>query len=323
MMNSPEELATAFERHRAHLRAVAYHLTGSLSDSDDAVQEAWLRLARTDPAAIGNLAGWLTTVVARLCLDMLRSRGARREDALPDPVVGGPDGGAGPEHEVLRADAVGLAMLVVLDTLSPAERTAFVLHDVFAVPFDDVARLTGRSRAAARQLASRGRRRVRTGVPPPDPDPVRRRAVADAFLAAAREGDFDALLRVLDPGVASTMNDLSCYDLVIPTREASRAPCVDASAPPSVRPVWEPLPRRRTRPGLRLPIPLRWATRKQAPTRPGLRISKRWPMGGEVDEKPEETSETAADDAAGSEAVEAEGDAEDPETKATRREGLN
>ncbi len=200
MLNSPGELATAFERHRAHLRAVAYHLTGSLSDSDDAVQEAWLRLARTDPAGIDNLAGWLTTVVARLCLDMLRSRGARREDSLPDPVVSGP-GGAGPEQEVLLTDAVGLAMLVVLDTLSPAERTAFVLHDVFAVPFDDVARLTGRSTAAARQLASRARRRVRADVPPPDPDPVRRRAVADAFLAAARQGDFDALLLVLDPGV--------------------------------------------------------------------------------------------------------------------------
>ena len=201
MLNSANEVAVAFERQRAHLRAVAYHLTGSLSEADDAVQEAWLRLSRTDPAVIDNLTGWLTTVVARLSLDHLRARTARREDAsLPDPLVSGPDA-VDPEHEVLRAEAVGLAMLVVLDSLSAAARTAFVLHDVFAVPFDDIARLLGRSPGAVKQLASRGRRRVRDGVPPADPDSGRRRAVADAFFAAARDGDFDRLLSVLDPDV--------------------------------------------------------------------------------------------------------------------------
>ena len=204
MLNSLEELAAEFEQHRARLRAVAYQMTGSLAEAEDAVQEAWLRLSRTDPAGIGNLTGWLTAVVARLCLDVLRSRAVRPEDparrGLPDPVLSGPDS-VGPEQQALLAESVGLAMLVVLDTLSAAERTAFVLHDVFAVPFEDIARLAGRSPSATKQLASRGRRRVRDGVPRPDPDPARRRAVADAFFAAAREGDFDALLAVLDPDV--------------------------------------------------------------------------------------------------------------------------
>jgi RNA polymerase sigma factor (sigma-70 family) len=204
MLNSLDGLAAEFEQHRARLRAVAYHMTGSLAEAEDAVQEAWLRLSRTDPAGIDNLPGWLTAVVARLCLDVLRARAVRPEDParrrLPDPVLSGPDG-VGPEQQALLADSVGLAMLVVLDTLSAAERTAFVLHDVFAVPFEDIARLAGRSTNAMKQLASRGRRRVRDGVPRPDPDPTRRRAVADAFFAAAREGDFDALLAVLDPDV--------------------------------------------------------------------------------------------------------------------------
>jgi RNA polymerase sigma factor (sigma-70 family) len=170
----------------------------------DAVQESWLRLSRSDTAAIENLPAWLTTVVARVSLDMLRSRNSRREEPLgthvPDPIVSGDDGGD-PEHEALLADSVGLAMLVVLETLSPAERLAFVLHDMFAVPFDEIAPIVERSPTAARQLASRARRRVQGAAPPPDPDLARQREVVDAFLAAARSGDFDALLAVLDPDV--------------------------------------------------------------------------------------------------------------------------
>jgi RNA polymerase sigma-70 factor (ECF subfamily) len=197
-------LAERFEAHRTHLRAVAYHMLGSLAEADDAVQEAWLRLSRADSNAVDNLAGWLTTVVARVCLDMLRSRTSRREEPfnvyIPDPIVG-PEGGVDPEHEALLADSVGLALLVVLETLAPAERLAFVLHDMFAVPFDEIAPVVGRSPDAARQLASRARRRVQGSPTVPDADLSRQRQVVDAFFAAARDGDFDALLAVLDPDV--------------------------------------------------------------------------------------------------------------------------
>jgi RNA polymerase sigma-70 factor (ECF subfamily) len=202
-MDGHERLARAFEAHRGHLRAVAYRMLGSASDADDAVQEAWLRLSRTDESAIENLGGWLTTVVARVSLDVLRSRHSRLEgpypDRLPDPVVT-PESGLDPEHEALVADSVGFALLVVLQTLTPAERLAFVLHDMFAVPFDDIARIVDRSPDAARQLASRARRRVR-GAPEPDADRRRQRELADAFLAAASDGDFTRLLEVLDPDV--------------------------------------------------------------------------------------------------------------------------
>ena len=203
-MDEHELLAELFEDHRAHLRAVAYRMLGSVSEADDAVQEAWLRLGRSDASGIENLGGWLTTVVARVCLNMLRSRRSRREEPLevhmPDPVVSGEDGGD-PEYEALLADSVGLALLVVLDTLAPAERLAFVLHDMFAVPFDEIAAIVDRSPTAARQLASRARGRVQGATPSPDTDLMRQREVVDAFFAAAREGDFDALVAVLDPDV--------------------------------------------------------------------------------------------------------------------------
>jgi RNA polymerase sigma factor (sigma-70 family) len=203
-MDEHDLLAERFEEHRPHLRAVAYRMLGSVSEADDAVQEAWLRLGRTDSDEIENLGGWLTTVVARVCLNMLRSRRTRREEPLdvhvPDPVVSRADG-VDPQQEALLADSVGLAMLVVLETLSPAERLAFVLHDMFAVSFEEIAPMVGRSPAAARQLASRGRRRVRGAAPAPDADPVRQRRVVDAFFAAARKGDFDALVALLDPDV--------------------------------------------------------------------------------------------------------------------------
>ena len=200
-MTEREFLAERFEEHRSHLRAVAYRMLGSASEVDDAVQEAWLRLSRADGAAIDNLGGWLTTVVARVCLDMLRSRQSRREEPFspdgPEPVATGM-GGNSPEHEALLADSVGLALLVVLDRLTPAERLAFVLHDMFAVPFEEIAPIVGRSAEAARQLASRARRRVRGGGAP-DPDLVRQREVVEAFIAALRAGDFQGLLAVLDP----------------------------------------------------------------------------------------------------------------------------
>ncbi|MFD0205550.1 MULTISPECIES: sigma-70 family RNA polymerase sigma factor [Saccharothrix] len=196
-------LATRFEADRGHLKAVAYRVLGSMSEAEDAVQETWVRLQRSDTGDVANLTGWLTTVVGRVCLDMLRSRASRREDPLdvrlPDPIVDPADGGD-PEHEAVLADSVGLALLVVLDTLTPAERLAFVLHDLFAVPFDDIAPIVGRTPAAARQLASRARRRVQGGAPVPD-DLPRQREVVDAFTAAARGGDFEALLAVLDPDV--------------------------------------------------------------------------------------------------------------------------
>ena len=192
-----------FEQHRTRLRAVAYRMLGSISEADDAVQEAWLRLNRAQ-GGIDNMAGWLTTVVGRVCIDMLRARNARREDLvgtwLPEPIVSS-DPKGDPEQESLIADSVGLALLVVLDTLTPAERLAFVLHDMFDVPFEEIARVIDRTPAAARQLASRARRHLRGAPTTPDPDLGRQRAVVDAFLAAARAGDFDALVAVLDPNV--------------------------------------------------------------------------------------------------------------------------
>ncbi|MFF5264441.1 sigma-70 family RNA polymerase sigma factor [Actinomadura viridis] len=203
-MGEDEFLADRFEAYRGHLKAVAYRMLGSLSEADDAVQEAWLRLSRSGADEVENLGGWLTTVVGRVCLDMLRSRTARREAPLeprmPDPVVD-PANGTDPEHEALVADSVGLALLVVLQSLNPAERLAFVLHDMFAVPYEEIAPIVGRTPAAARQLASRARRRVQGAAPVPDPDLARQREVVDAFKAAARRGDFEALVAVLDPDV--------------------------------------------------------------------------------------------------------------------------
>jgi RNA polymerase sigma-70 factor (ECF subfamily) len=203
-MQEHEWIAQRFEEHRTHLRAVAYRMLGSLSEADDAVQEAWLRLNRTDATEIENLGGWLTTVVARVSLNMLRSRTSRREDPLgvhvPEPIVDRPDG-MHPEHEALLADSVGLALLVVLETLSPPERLAFVLHDIFAVPFDEIAPIVDRSPEAARQLASRARRRIRAENTTPDADLETQREVVEAFLAASRDGDFDRLVAVLDPDV--------------------------------------------------------------------------------------------------------------------------
>jgi RNA polymerase sigma factor (sigma-70 family) len=203
-VNRQEWLATEFERQRPHLRAVAYRMLGSVSEAEDAVQEAWVRLDRRDPGGTDDLRGWLTVVVGRICLDMLRSRRSRREDYagtwLPEPIVSGALEDS-PERDAVLADSVGLALLVVLETLSPAERLAFVLHDVFAVSFDEIAEVAGKTPAAARQLASRARRRVREGAPNPDADLTVQRRVVDAFLAASRAGDFDALVQVLDPGV--------------------------------------------------------------------------------------------------------------------------
>jgi RNA polymerase sigma factor (sigma-70 family) len=203
-MDEREFLAEHFEEHRTRLRAVAYRMLGSLSEADDAVQETWLRLSRVDADEVENLGGWLTTVVARVSLNMLRSRRTRREEPfdvrMPEPIVDRADG-TDPEHEALLADSVGLALLVVLETLNPAERLAFVLHDMFAVPFDEIAPIVDRSPEAARQLASRARRRVQGETPVPDPDIETQREVLDAFLAAAREGDFEKLVAVLDPDV--------------------------------------------------------------------------------------------------------------------------
>jgi RNA polymerase sigma-70 factor, ECF subfamily len=196
-----DPLAERFEADRPHLRAVAYRMLGSLSDAEDAVQEAWIRLQRTDVDGVANLTGWLTTVVGRVCLDMLRSRTSRREVQVPDPVIVADDGrdNTDPEQEAVLGDSVGLALLVVLDTLTPAERVAFVLHDLFGVPFGEVGRLVGRSTDAAKMLASRARRRVRGETATPDPG--RHREIVDAFLAASRDGDFDALVALLDPDV--------------------------------------------------------------------------------------------------------------------------
>jgi RNA polymerase sigma factor (sigma-70 family) len=202
-MDDNEWLAGRFEEHRPHLRAVAYRMLGSLAEADDAVQESWLRLSRAGTDDVRNLGGWLTTIVARVSLNMLRSRTSRREDPLdahvPDPIVS-PWSGLDPEQQVLLADSVGLALQVVLQTLTPAERLAFVLHDMFGLPFEEIAPIVDRSPAAARQLASRARRRVQ-GAPEPETDPHRQREVVDAFLAASRAGDFEALVAVLAPDV--------------------------------------------------------------------------------------------------------------------------
>jgi RNA polymerase sigma factor (sigma-70 family) len=203
-MDEQDWLAGRFEEHRSRLRAVAYRMLGSLSEADDAVQDTWLRLSRTNAGEVENLGGWLTTVVARVCLNMLRSRQTRREEPfgphVPEPIID-PVAGVDPEHEALLADSVGLALLVVLETLAPAERLAFVLHDMFAVPFDQIAPIVDRSPDAARQLASRARRRVQGGAPVGDASPDQQREVVEAFLAAARDGDFDALVAILDPDV--------------------------------------------------------------------------------------------------------------------------
>ena len=204
-MTEDEWLAEGFEQNRTRLRAVAYRMLGSLAEADDAVQEAWLRLSRSDASGVDNLGAWLTTIVTRVCLNVLRSRNTRREEPMgvhvPDPVISRV-GGTNPEDEALLANSVGLALNVVLDTLAPAERLAFVLHDMFAVPFDEIAPMVGRSPDAARQLASRARRRVRgAAVHAPDPDIGRQWEVVDAFFAATRRGDFDALVAVLDPDV--------------------------------------------------------------------------------------------------------------------------
>ncbi|MGD3109843.1 sigma-70 family RNA polymerase sigma factor [Streptomyces sp. YGL11-2] len=204
-------LAQRFEAERPQLRSVAYRMLGSLAESEDAVQEAWLKLSRTDVSDVKNLGAWLTTVVGRVCLDMLRSRTSRREDPLPeqegqaripDPVVSGL-ATVDPEQEILVADSVGIALMIVLETLSPAERLAFVLHDMFDVPFDEIAPVLGRTSASTRQLASRARRRVQDAAPPADPDTTRKRQVVNAFLTASRGGDFEALLTVLDPEVVA------------------------------------------------------------------------------------------------------------------------
>jgi RNA polymerase sigma-70 factor (ECF subfamily) len=204
-MTDSDRLAEGFEKNRPQLRAVAYRMLGSLAEADDAVQEAWLRFSRSDSSGVDNLGAWLTTIVARVCLNMLRSRKARREDPLdvyvPDPVISRVDG-TNPEDEVLLADSVGLALQVVLDTLTPAERLAFILHDMFDLPFDEIAPIVGRPPATARQLASRARRRVHgADVHGAEPDIARQREVVDAFFAAAHRGDFDALVAVLDPDV--------------------------------------------------------------------------------------------------------------------------
>src|SRR5829696_1700365 len=203
-MDDQDRLAERFEAHRSHLRGVAYRMLGSLSDADDAVQEAWLRLSRSDTAGVENLAGWLTRVVARVCLDMPRSRRSRPEEPLglqgSEPIVRDTDG-SDPEHEALLADSVGLALLVVLDRLAPAERVAFVLHDLFAVPFDQIAPIVERTPTATKKLASRARHRVQGAAPSPDTDLTRQRHLVDAFLAATRGGDLNTLLAVLDPDV--------------------------------------------------------------------------------------------------------------------------
>jgi RNA polymerase sigma factor (sigma-70 family) len=199
------DLANGFDRQRPQLRAVAYRILGSVSEADDAVQDAWLRLRRTDTEQLDSLERWLTTVVARICLNILRSRRTRGEQSLdslrPEPIIDNPAAGTDPEHEALLADSVGIALQVVLDTLNPAERLAFVLHDMFAVPFDEIAAMLQHSPQATRQLASRARRRVQGAAPVPDPDLTRQRAVVDAYFAAAREGDLEALVAVLDPDI--------------------------------------------------------------------------------------------------------------------------
>jgi len=223
-MDEQDWLAEQFMANSTHLRAVAYRMLGSPSEADDAVQETWVRLSRADTREVTNLSGWLTTVLARVCVDMLRSRTARREESLEGrehDLAAGRVTGADPEHEAVLADSVGIALLLVLDTLAPAERLAFVLHDMFAMPFDEIARIEGCSPAAARQLASRARRRVQGATPPSEADLTRKRAVVDAFLAASRSGDFDALLALLDPDVVLSADDAAVQ--VGATRQVSGA----------------------------------------------------------------------------------------------------
>ena len=211
-MNDQDWLAERFEQNRGRLRAVAYRMLGSLSEADDAIQETWLRLGRSDASTIDNLGGWLTTVIARVCLDMLRSRASRREESLGTEIAGPPVKNAtplDPEQEAVLADSVGLALLVVLDRLSPAERLAFVLHDLFAVPFDEIARIVGRTEAAARQLASRARRRVQGEGKLPDTELHQQRNVVERFLAALRAGDFEGLVAVLDPDVIVHIDEVA------------------------------------------------------------------------------------------------------------------
>jgi RNA polymerase sigma factor (sigma-70 family) len=224
-VNERDFLTAEFEQHRRHLHAVAYRMLGSVSEAEDAVQEAWFRLDRADTGAVANLGGWLTTVVARVCLDLLRSRRSRREDLLgelPEPIVTIPTA-EDPEEAAVLADSVGLALLVVLDTLAPAERLAFVLHDMFAMPFEEIAPIVDRSPAATRQLASRARRRVQGAAPTPDPDLAEQRRVVNAFLAAARAGDFDALIEVLDPEVVFRVDTRARDREAIEGREAVAA----------------------------------------------------------------------------------------------------
>ncbi|SDU82911.1 sigma-70 family RNA polymerase sigma factor [Jiangella alkaliphila] len=237
-----EDLTGRFEAHRGHLRAVAYRMLGSLSEADDAVQETWLRLSRSDVSDVRNLGGWLTTVIGRICLDLLRSRASRREEPLdvriPDPIIASADG-TDPEQEAVRTDSVGLALLVVMDTLSPAERLAYVLHDMFAVPFDEIGPIVGRSKDAAKMLASRARRRVEDANAVPDTDLPRQRRAADAFLAAARGGDFDALVAVLDPDVVlrGDFGDLRPSELIRGARNVAEGAVRFAEAALHSRPV--------------------------------------------------------------------------------------
>ena len=228
-MDDRDFLAERFEEHRTHLRAVAYRMLGSLTEADDAVQEAWIRLSRSDADQIENLGGWLTTVVARVSLNMLRSRKTRREEPMdlrmPEPIVD-PVDGTDPEHEAILADSVGLALLVVLETLSPPERLAFVLHDMFGVRFEEIGQVLDRSPQAARQLANRARHRIQDARTDPDPDLDAQREVVDAFLAAAREGDFERLVAVLDPDVVSRGD----FGPGVPLREARGAEAVASNA---------------------------------------------------------------------------------------------
>jgi RNA polymerase sigma-70 factor (ECF subfamily) len=228
-MDERDFLAEQFEAHRTHLKAVAYRMLGSLTEADDAVQEAWIRLSRSDADEIRNLGGWLTTVVARVSLNMLRSRSTRREEPMdlrmPEPIVD-PVDGTDPEHEAILADSVGLALLVVLETLSPPERLAFVLHDMFGVRFEEIGQILDRSPQAARQLANRARKKVRAERTEPDPDLETQREVVDAFLAAAREGDFERLVAVLDPDVVSRGD----FGPGVPLREARGAEAVASNA---------------------------------------------------------------------------------------------
>jgi RNA polymerase sigma factor (sigma-70 family) len=240
-MGDQEWLTERFEQQRPRLRAVAYRMLGSVSEADDAIQDTWLRVSRADTADVDNLGAWLTTVLARVCLNALRSRAQRKEDPLdfvmPDPILDR-DGGGNPEHQAVLADGVGIALLVVLETLSPAERLAFVLHDLFGVPFDEIGGMIERSPDAARQLASRARRRVRGRAPLPDPDIARQREVVDAFFAAARNGSFEALIAILHPDIVFRADGLGPASFVLAGAEAvARNARMFGPTSPSFRPV--------------------------------------------------------------------------------------